>query len=102
MDEILKYKFLKDLQSLSFVETLYLYGSRARGEHAERSDIDLAVLCPGASEEGWDKVLQIIENADTLLKIDCVRLDTLKEDNPLKSNILNDGKILFTNGESNV
>ncbi|MCH9644691.1 MAG: nucleotidyltransferase domain-containing protein [Gammaproteobacteria bacterium] len=73
------YQFLKQLEQLSFIEKIYLYGSRARGDHRERSDIDLAIVCPQASDNDWLKVLEIIENADTLLEIDCLRYDELKD-----------------------
>jgi predicted nucleotidyltransferase len=35
------------------VERIILFGSRARGDHHERSDIDLGIACPGASPEEW-------------------------------------------------
>jgi predicted nucleotidyltransferase len=31
------------------VERIILFGSRARGDYDERSDIDLGIACPGAS-----------------------------------------------------
>lgn len=31
---------------LPFVERVYLFGSRARGDHAPRADVDLAVVAP--------------------------------------------------------
>lgn len=92
---IADFQFFQELISLPFVEQIYLYGSRARGSARERSDIDLAIKCPGASEKEWLKVLDIIENADTLLKIDCVRFEELSDNNPLKQSILKDGLTLF-------
>jgi predicted nucleotidyltransferase len=79
MDRVKKYKFIEKLKSLSFVDEVWLYGSRARGDNEERSDIDLAIVCPRATEDNWFKILDVIENADTLLEIDCVRFDDLKE-----------------------
>lgn len=86
--DITDYKFVKQLKALAFVEEIWLFGSRARGDNQDRSDIDIAVICPKATDNDWILVLGIIEEADTLLKIDCVRFDTLQEDDPLKSNIL--------------
>ncbi len=89
------YKFFHQLGKLPFVEKIWLYGSRARGDFWDRSDIDLAIECPTASDSDWKKVLDIIEDADTLLKIDCVRLDEVKEDSFFKKDILEDRKLLF-------
>lgn len=87
--------FFGELRELGFVEEVWLYGSRARGDNEERSDIDIAVNCPEASDGEWLKVMDIVEEAYTLLKIDCVRLDTLKETNPLRVNILEEGICLY-------
>ena len=92
--KILTYNFFKQLASLPFVQKIMLFGSRARGTHHERSDIDLAIECPSATDIDWNRVMQIIENADTLLKIDCVRFDTVHTKR-FKDSILEDQVILF-------
>lgn len=89
------YQFLQQLAALPFVEALYLFGSRARGDGRERSDIDLAVVCPNASYAQWLQVLAIIEQADTLLTIDCVRLDAEPASSPLKAAIEQDKQVLY-------
>ncbi|MGQ0664797.1 MAG: nucleotidyltransferase domain-containing protein [Pseudomonadota bacterium] len=90
-----EYRFLHDLEALPFVEAIYLFGSRARRDNAERADIDLAVLCPTASARDWQRVLDVIEAADTLLKIDCLRLDELRPDDPLRKNVLRHHSVLY-------
>lgn len=95
----LPYQFVEKIKALPFVEQILLFGSRARGDNQPRSDIDLAILTSKASEDDWVSVMNIIENADTLLKIDCVRVDKLKSDDPLKLNIIKDNKILFNRRE---
>lgn len=91
---LVNYQFLKKLEALNFIEKIYLFGSRARGDHKERSDIDLAIVCPKASEKDWQKAMDIIEDADTLLKIDCLRLDEKTSPN-LKEAILKEGIVLY-------
>lgn len=86
-----KYQFIQTLKNLPFVQKVILYGSRARGTAAERSDIDLAIVCPDATIEQWHEVLNIVDNADTLLPIDCVRFDTLKDSDEFKKRIIKDG-----------
>jgi len=94
MSTLAPYEFIERLKSLPIVECLYMYGSRARGEHRSRSDIDLAVWCPRADDRDWQQILLIVEDADTLLPIDIIRLDTLPE-GPLKTNIETDKKLLY-------
>ena len=93
--DITKYKFFKDLTTLPFIEEIWLYGSRVRGDNQERADIDLAVTCPQASSEDWLRVLDILDNADTLLKIDCVRFDALEDSSDLKLSINRQGVKLY-------
>lgn len=92
--KIEEYRFFKDMTALPFVEGIRLFGSRARGDGTERSDIDLAILCPAATAGDWQKILDIAENADTLLNIDCVRLDT-EADARLRAAIDRDGIVIY-------
>lgn len=89
------YKFIRQLQSLPYIEEIWLFGSRAREDHQERSDIDLAVICPYANNPDWENIMNIIEDADTLLKIDCVRFDKKHINRELYKNILKDRKIIY-------
>lgn len=84
-----QYKFIDSLKELPFIKAIYLFGSRARGDHTKKSDIDLAIDCPNASAQDWDQIMDIVENADTLLKIDVVELKTANEE--LKQNITQEG-----------
>jgi len=90
-----EYRFLARLAGLDCVQAVWLFGSRARGTARERSDIDLAILCPGASPQDWQQVSEVIEEADTLLSIDAVRFDELGADDPLRAAILRDRQVLF-------
>jgi uncharacterized protein len=94
--DITQYKFLEKIKSLPFVEEIWLFGSRARRDHQERSDIDLAILCPKATHEDWNKVLDIVEDADTLLQIDCVRFEKDRISEDFCNNILRDKKVLYS------
>lgn len=100
MNVLKHYKFIGKIKALPFVEKIYLFGSRARGDYHDLSDIDLAVFCPSASIHDWLKVKEIIENADTLLKIDCVRLDTLNN-GAFYNRIMEEKIILYDKTKSN-
>ena len=58
-----------------------LFGSRARGDQKERSDIDLAVS--GGNITGFS--LAVDENTNTLLKFDIVNLDASVQEELLQS-----------------
>jgi nucleotidyltransferase substrate binding protein (TIGR01987 family) len=95
MSLLYSYQFLKKIMNLPFIEEIWLFGSRARGDSHERSDLDLSIICPKATDAEWEQVLEIVEGADTLLKVDVVRFDQLKEDEKIKENILRFKKILY-------
>ncbi len=89
------YEFLQKLQSEPCVNQLILFGSRARGDARERSDIDLAIDCPSATGMDWRRLKDVIDDADTLLKIDAVRYDALSEKSQLKHSINEEGVVLY-------
>lgn len=96
MEQLLEeFDFYKKIINFNFVEEIYLYGSRARGNYQDKSDIDMAIVCPQANNKDWDNLLKVIEQADTLLKIDMIRFDQLKEESPLRQAILKDKKIIY-------
>ncbi len=86
------YIFLRKIAALPFVDAIYLFGSRARGGHRERSDI--AILCPTANENDWQSMLELIDDADTLLLIDCIRLDQEGQNSTLRLQIEQDKKLI--------
>lgn len=90
-----RYAFIDRIADLPFVDAILLYGSRARGDHRLRSDIDIAIVAPRAGEPDWQRIMDIVENADTLLGIDCVRLDTLAPNDPLRQRIETDALFLY-------
>ena len=72
---------------------IILFGSRARGDHRENSDFDIAFV--GDFEESlWKRFLvETDEQALTLYKLDLVRLKDLADD--YKLNISKDGVALY-------
>lgn len=89
------YNFIRQLQLLPCVKEIWLFGSRARRDHSDRADVDLAIICPDASNDDWNKITNIIEEADTLLKVDCVRFDKELLSQDLYENILKDKKVIY-------
>jgi len=99
LSTITSYRFLDKIKALPFVEAIYLYGSRARNTHQPRSDIDLAILCPAANPQQWQQVVDIIAQADTLLEIDCLRLDEQPQQSPLRQNIEREKQVIYERSE---
>jgi uncharacterized protein len=76
------------------VERVWLFGSRARGDNFERSDIDLAVEAPGIDPYDWLKItLDFEDEAPTLLLIDLVRFEDTPE--VLREQIRDEGIVIY-------
>lgn len=88
---------VKEIQTFPNVKQIILFGSRARGDNEERSDIDLAINCPQATKEEWTKIWSLVDDAPTLLHIDLVRMD--KASDTLLTNIQREGTILYDNSK---
>ena len=102
-NDISRYDFFRQICRLPFVAKVVLFGSRARGDHHDHSDIDLAVFCDQASDEEWRQVLDCLreDRIDTLLKVDCVHFE--RSNAALKEHIMIEGKVLYEkNGQQTI
>lgn len=81
---------IRDAAVYSKVDRIVLYGSRARGTHRERSDIDIAVQ--GGDVDRLRRCLD--EDTWTLLTFDVVDLDW-KLSPELRADIAHDGILLY-------
>ncbi len=90
---ILEDQIVDALKNLPFVKRIILFGSRARGDHGQKSDFDISIDCPQATPDDWLKIIQITEKIPTLLKIQVINFNTTSRE--LRSRILEEGKILY-------
>jgi nucleotidyltransferase substrate binding protein (TIGR01987 family) len=100
LDKISPIKLLLGkLSAFKEIQEVYLFGSRARNDAQERSDIDIAIVCPNSNDVQWNEILKTIEFLPTLIKIDCIRFDNLQKENPLRQAIIRDKVILYQRGD---
>jgi hypothetical protein len=59
----------------------------------------LAIVCPIANNKNWDSIMEIIDQADTLLKIDCVRFDKQQISPELYHNILQEKQVIYAKNQ---
>ena len=72
------------------VQKVILFGSRARGTHTERSDIDIAVVGGNFDAFYWD----IKDNTHSLLIFDIINMDDFTSDD-LRKEIDKDGITIY-------
>lgn len=70
-------------------ERVYLYGSRVKDVHLERSDIDIAV----AGARDLEGIAEAVEDIDTLYTVDLLDLDSCKDQRLLEDITLYGRKI---------
>ena len=81
---------IRQLAEECSVDKVILFGSRARGDHKYRSDIDLAVTGGDSTRFAVDAD----EVINTLIMFDVVNLDGVVQDE-LKASIEREGKIIY-------
>ena len=72
------------------IQKVILFGSRARGTHRERSDIDIAVYGGNFDSYYWD----VKEKINSLLIFDIIQADSQISDE-LKKEIKKDGVVIY-------
>ena len=81
---------IKDYAGLYELKKVILFGSRARGDYKERSDIALAVT--GGNVAAFS--IAVAENTSTLLKFDIVDLDASVQEE-LSQSIEREGIVIY-------
>ena len=76
------------------VSRVWLYGSRGRGDHHPKSDIDMAFEMSTDDAQAWVYFLSDVhENARTLLNVDLVDVDACGAE--LRASIFREGVLLY-------
>ncbi|WP_096202823.1 HI0074 family nucleotidyltransferase substrate-binding subunit [Bacillus sp. FJAT-45350] len=83
------------------IEKVILFGSRARGDYKETSDIDLAIKFREKNDQ-ITKIIDTLSNEKIIYTIDLIDVDTISNEK-LKNYINTEGKVIFlTNSKGEV
>ncbi len=94
MSKVIK-EISKYLSMYESVEKVLLFGSRARGDNKERSDIDIAIFGEVKEEDCAKISFYFQEEVSTLLKIDCVYTCMLDKKGKFFENIIKEGVVIY-------
>ena len=87
------------LSKYNKIESVLLFGSRAKGNYTNGSDIDLAVKANDLTFDEFIKIQTELDQLELIYKIDFI--DYAKINEPaLKSHIDRDGKIIYKTDKS--
>ncbi len=76
------------------IDTVLLFGSRAKGSYKNGSDIDLAVCAPALSESAFTDLWNQIDALPIIFKIDLLHWDRLANQ-ALKEKIITEGQVFY-------
>lgn len=80
------------------IEKVLIFGSRAKENWKDGSDIDLAVFGSDLSAADFTKLWSEIDDLPIVFKVDCLHWDQL-ENLQLKEKVLQEGKIIYSFGD---
>ena len=77
------------------IDSIILFGSVARGEAGEDSDIDIVVIWKGNEAEGWRAMtglaFDVLLDEEEYISVKVLGLEDLKAENPFVNNVMKEG-----------
>jgi len=77
------------------IDSIILFGSVARGEARENSDIDILVIWNGKEAEGWRVMtgvaFDVLLDIEEYISIKVLGSGDLEEKNPFRENVMSEG-----------
>ncbi len=77
------------------IDKACIFGSRARGDYKETSDIDIVLYGNDLTHTLNTKIFYDIEDLYIVYKIDLINFNSLKDGDKLKENIINEGVEIY-------
>lgn len=77
------------------IDRACIFGSRARGDYKETSDIDIILYGDNLTHTLNTKIFYDLEDLYLIYKIDLINFNSLKDDDKLKQNIINEGVEIY-------
>lgn len=77
------------------IDKACIFGSRARGDYKETSDIDIVLYGNDLTHTLNTKIFYDLEDLYIVYKIDLINFNTLKDGDKLKENIVNEGVEIY-------
>ncbi len=91
LDEKVILDIIEILKKYEEVESAKIFGSRARGDYREASDIDIALFGNKLTSSINTKIFFEIEDLYLPYKIDLINFNNIKPENTIRDNILKEG-----------
>lgn len=76
------------------IQSVLVFGSRAKSTFRDGSDIDLAVIAPNLNPERFTQLWDQLDSLPLVFKVDIIHWDKL-ENEKLKAKILTEGNTLY-------
>lgn len=88
-------KIVEILKKYEEVESAKIFGSRARGDHRDGSDIDIALFGDKLTHAINTKIFYDIDDLYLPYNIDLINFNSLGKENTIRENILNEGVDIY-------
>jgi uncharacterized protein len=89
---------LQLLLNVPEVQKVILFGSRAIGDHEDRSDFDIAVSAPNMPKTSWSYLRDAVGQSRTLYKVSVSLIEVMPD--RLKASVFSQGVVLYERKET--